>query len=154
MGSTEAGMKNVWLLTICMTVLSICYTMLVPFLPVYLLELGVPDNHAAIWSGMVFSVTFLVAGIMAPVWGRLADTRGKKPMAIRAAILIGITYILTGVAGSVRYPKLWGDFEWDAAAAPKPETANYMTMKADEKTLEFKAFLPDGKQFDEVKLTK
>lgn len=97
MGSTEAGMKNVWLLTICMTVLSICYTMLVPFLPVYLLELGVPDNHAAIWSGMVFSVTFLVAGIMAPVWGRLADTRGKKPMAIRAAILIGITYILTGM---------------------------------------------------------
>lgn len=97
MGSTEAGMKNVWLLTVCMTVLSICYTMLVPFLPVYLLELGVPDEHAAIWSGMVFSITFLVAGIMAPVWGRMADTRGKKPMAIRAAILIGITYILTGM---------------------------------------------------------
>lgn len=66
----------------------------------------------------------------------------------------GITYILTGVAGDVRYPKLWGDFEWDAATAPKPETANYMTLTADEKTLEFKAFLPDGKQFDEVKLIK
>lgn len=66
----------------------------------------------------------------------------------------GITYILTGVAGDVRYPKLWGDFEWDAAVAPKPETANYMTMKVDDKTLEFKAFLPDGKQFDEVKLSK
>ncbi|WP_337488616.1 metallophosphoesterase family protein [Phascolarctobacterium succinatutens] len=66
----------------------------------------------------------------------------------------GITYILTGVAGSVRYPKLWGDFAWDAATAPKPETANYMTLTADGKTLEFKAFLPDGKQFDEVKLTK
>ena len=66
----------------------------------------------------------------------------------------GITYILTGVAGDVRYPKLWGDFAWDAATAPKPETANYMTLKADEKALEFKAFLPDGRQFDEVKLTK
>lgn len=66
----------------------------------------------------------------------------------------GITYILTGVAGDVRYPKLWGNFEWDAATAPKPETANYMTLKADEKSLEFKAFLPDGKQFDEVKLSK
>lgn len=66
----------------------------------------------------------------------------------------GITYILTGVAGDVRYPKLWGDFEWDAATAPKPETANYMTLTADEKSLDFKAFLPDGKQFDEVKLTK
>ena len=66
----------------------------------------------------------------------------------------GVTYILTGVAGDVRYPKLWGNFAWDAATAPKPETANYMTLTADEKTLEFKAFLPDGKQFDEVKLTK
>ena len=66
----------------------------------------------------------------------------------------GITYILTGVAGDVRYPKLWGDFAWDAATAPKPETANYMTLRADEQGLEFKAFLPDGRQFDEVKLTK
>lgn len=66
----------------------------------------------------------------------------------------GITYILTGVAGDVRYPKLWGEFAWDAATAPKPETANYMTLRADEQALEFKAFLPDGRQFDEVKLTK
>lgn len=66
----------------------------------------------------------------------------------------GITYILTGVAGDVRYPKLWGDFAWDAATAPKPETANYMTLRANEQFLEFKAFLPDGRQFDEVKLTK
>ena len=29
-----------------------------------------------------------------------------------------------------------------------------MTLTADEKSLDFKAFLPDGKQFDEVKLTK
>ena len=66
----------------------------------------------------------------------------------------GITYILTGVAGDVRYPKLWGDFDWDAATAPQPETANYMTLRANEQSLEFKAFLPDGRQFDEVKLTK
>lgn len=66
----------------------------------------------------------------------------------------GITYILTGVAGSVRYPKLWGDFAWDAARAPQPETANYMTMQADENKLVFKAFLPDGKQFDEAVLSK
>ena len=66
----------------------------------------------------------------------------------------GITYILTGVAGDVRYPKLWGDFAWDAATAPKPETANYLTLRANEQSLEFKAFLPDGRQFDEVKLIK
>lgn len=66
----------------------------------------------------------------------------------------GITYILTGVAGSVRYPSLWGSWEWDAATAPQPETANYMTMDADEEKLVFRAFLPDGRQFDEAVITK
>ena len=66
----------------------------------------------------------------------------------------GITYILTGVAGNVRYPKLWGDFAWDAGRAHQPETANYMTLEVDNNRLLFKAFLPDGKQFDEVEIKK
>ncbi|SUP44200.1 MFS transporter [Veillonella criceti] len=96
MAESNGGMRNVWILTVCMTGLSICYTMLVPFLPVYLLELGVEHNRVALWSGVVFSITFFVAGVMAPIWGRMADTRGKKIMAIRAGIFIGIAYILTG----------------------------------------------------------
>lgn len=93
---TMGGMRNVWILTACMTSLAICYTMLVPFLPLYLLELGVAEDNVAMWSGVVFSITFLVAGIMAPIWGRMADTKGKKIMAIRAGIFIGIAYALTG----------------------------------------------------------
>lgn len=93
----ESGMKNVWILSISMTLLSACYTMLVPFLPVYLLELGVEQQDVALWSGAVFSITFCIAGIMAPIWGKLADERGKKMMAIRAGIGIGIAYALTGL---------------------------------------------------------
>lgn len=66
----------------------------------------------------------------------------------------GITYILTGVAGDVRYENLWEDFAWDAARAPEPETSNYMTMECDGDSLTFNAFLPDGKKFDTVTLTK
>ena len=67
----------------------------------------------------------------------------------------GITYILTGVAGNVRYPKLWcTDYKWDAALAPQPETANYMIMKANDKELTFKAFLEDGKEFDSTTIKK
>lgn len=95
-----AGMRNVWILTVCMTAMSICYTMLVPFLPVYLLDIGATDSNVAMWSGVVFSITFFVAGIMAPIWGKIADNRGKKMMAIRAAFLIGVAYILTGFVTS------------------------------------------------------
>ena len=74
--------------------------MIIPFLPVYLLELGVEQEHLALWSGLSFSISFFIAAIMAPVWGRLADKHGKKLMAVRAGILIGVSY-------------LWGAFVQD-----------------------------------------
>lgn len=92
-----AGMRNVWILTACMTSMAVCYTMLIPFLPVYLLDLGATSENVALWSGLVFSITFFVAGIMAPLWGKLADKNGKRMMAIRAAFFIGIAYFLTGL---------------------------------------------------------
>ena len=74
----RGGMRNVWIITAAMTVLAICYTMIIPFLPIYLLELGVPKADVALWSGLVFGITFLIAGIMAPIWGKIADNKGKK----------------------------------------------------------------------------
>ena len=96
----QTGMVAVWILTIGMSLLAICYTMIIPFLPVYLLELGVEQEHLALWSGLSFSISFFIAAIMAPIWGRLADKHGKKLMAVRAGILIGISY-------------LWGAFVQD-----------------------------------------
>ena len=31
----RGGMRNVWIITASMTVLAICYTMIIPFLPIY-----------------------------------------------------------------------------------------------------------------------
>ncbi len=66
----------------------------------------------------------------------------------------GITYILTGVSGSVRYANLWQKNLADAALAPQPEDANYLTLEKTPDALTFKAFLPDGTQFDSVTITK
>ena len=66
----------------------------------------------------------------------------------------GITYILTGVAGSVRYANLWQKNPADAALAPQPEDANYLTLNKTPNALTFKAFLPDGTEFDTVTITK
>ncbi len=92
-GLQQTGMVAVWILTIGMSLLAICYTMIIPFLPVYLLELGVEQEQLALWSGLSFSISFFIAAIMAPVWGRLVDQHGKKLMAIRAGILIGLSYL-------------------------------------------------------------
>lgn len=66
----------------------------------------------------------------------------------------GVVYILSGVAGSVRYADLWKDSQLDAAHAPRPETENYLTLQSSDEELVIKAFLQDGTCFDEVKITK
>ena len=93
----RGGMRNVWIITASMTVLAICYPMIIPFLPIYLLELGVPKADVALWSGLVFGITFLIAGIMAPIWGKIADNKGKKRMALRAGFAIAVSYVLIGM---------------------------------------------------------
>lgn len=81
--------------------MSSSYTMLVPFLPMYLTnELGVDAASVNIWSGIVFSSTFFVSAIMAPIWGKMADHRGKRLMAIRASFLLSISYFLGGIVTS------------------------------------------------------
>ncbi len=91
------GMRNVWIISGAMAILALCYTMLVPFLPVYLLELGVENDRVALWSGAVFGITFFIAGVMAPIWGKIADARGKKMMAMRAGFAIALSYIIIGL---------------------------------------------------------
>ena len=71
--------------------------MCVPFLPVYLLELGAPKEDIEMWSALVFSSCFLIAGIMAPVWGKISDVKGKKSMALRASFLLCLCYTAGGL---------------------------------------------------------
>ena len=66
----------------------------------------------------------------------------------------GPLYILTGVAGNVRYPGLWAGHPLDVTVAPQPETDNYMTLEVSGNTLRLAAFLPDGKQIDNIEIKK
>jgi MFS family permease len=77
-------------------------SMLLPFLPLYVRQLGVESQSAVIeWSGVAFSATFLGTAVTAPIWGRLADRYGRKPMLVRAAVGMAVVMSLIGVAHSV-----------------------------------------------------
>ncbi|MBP3439107.1 MAG: MFS transporter [Sutterella sp.] len=85
-------------LSLSSVLMSLSYTMLIPFLPMYLInELGVDQSRANLWSGIVFSASFLISGIMAPIWGAMADKRSRKLMALRAAVLLAVSYTLGGL---------------------------------------------------------
>lgn len=79
-GSDEPWRRN---LAVCLfgsfsTVLAM--TLMLPFLPIYVEQLGV-IGHAAIvqWSGVAFGATFVTAGLTAPLWGIWATaTAGSR----------------------------------------------------------------------------
>lgn len=83
----------------CSTVLmSASYTMLIPFLPMYLIqELGVQTAEVNWWSSIIFAVSFLISGIFAPIWGAMSDKGSRKLMALRAASCLAITYFLGSI---------------------------------------------------------
>ncbi|RDV00974.1 MFS transporter [Trinickia dinghuensis] len=77
-------------------------TLLLPFLPLYIEQLGV-TNHAAIvqWSGIAYGATFLSAALVAPLWGRLADRYGCKVNLIRASLGMVVAMSLIGLSQNV-----------------------------------------------------
>jgi MFS family permease len=80
----------------------VAMTLLLPFLPLYVEELGVHD-HADIvqFSGIAYGATFFTAALAAPVWGRLADLYGRKLMLIRASLGMAVAMSLIGMAHNV-----------------------------------------------------
>lgn len=80
----------------------VAMTLLLPFLPLYAGELGVKGQAAiAQWSGAAYGATFLAAGLVAPVWGRLADVYGRKIMLVRASLGMAVAMSLTGMVQNV-----------------------------------------------------
>ena len=75
---------------------------ILPFLPLYVSQLGVSSHEAlSMWSGLTFSVTFLVSAIVSPMWGSLADRKGRKLMLLRASLGMAIAILLQAFASNV-----------------------------------------------------
>lgn len=105
------------------------------------------------WAQQLMPV-FEEYNVDAVLTAHLHTYRRRVPLKAFKPDNTGITYILTGVAGSVRYANLWQKNPADAALAPQPEDANYLTLNKTPNALTFKAFLPDGTEFDTVTITK
>ena len=69
--------------------------MLVPFLPLYVKELGVVGPKAqAIWSGIIYAAAYFFTALLAPLWGTISDKYGRKPLILRTTFGIGVIALL------------------------------------------------------------
>src|SRR3954454_14799069 len=99
---TAHWQRNLWVCVFGSFTTIVAMTLLLPFLPIYVEELGVSD-HAAIveWSGAAYGAAFLSAALFAPLWGRLADLYGRKLMLIRASAGMAVAMSLIGLSRNV-----------------------------------------------------
>ncbi|WP_407732579.1 multidrug efflux MFS transporter MdtG [Pseudocitrobacter faecalis] len=78
------------------------FSLVMPFLPLYVEQLGVTGHSELnLWSGIVFSITFLFSAIASPFWGGLADRKGRKIMLLRSALGMAIVMLLMGLAQNI-----------------------------------------------------
>lgn len=92
--------KNLYILCVTNFFANIAFNMIVPFIPEMLRNIGVTQNLSSI-SGLLTSVTYITYAIMLPVWGSLADRKGKRPLLLRSALGIAVSYFLMANAKSV-----------------------------------------------------
>lgn len=66
-------------------------SLVVPFMPIFVEQLGIKGDQVAFYSGLAISVSAISAAFVSPIWGILADKYGRKPMMIRAGLAMTIT---------------------------------------------------------------
>lgn len=94
--------RNMWIIWLAVMMTGIGFSEIIPFLSLYIETLGnFTKDQLNLYSGAAFAVTFLVSAVVSPLWGKVADARGRKLMMMRAAIGIAIVMALTGLCQNV-----------------------------------------------------
>ncbi|WP_431027644.1 MFS transporter [Lysinibacillus sp. LZ02] len=77
-------------------------TMIMPFLSLYINTLGnFTESYVQKWAGLIFAATFMTAFLMSPIWGRISDKYGYKPIMIINCFGVAISIFLMGYVQNV-----------------------------------------------------
>lgn len=88
--------RNLYITWVGCFLTGVSFSLVMPFIPVYITELGAKSSQADLFAGLSISATALASAIFAPIWGSLADKKGRKLMMIRAAL--GMTFTMGSLA--------------------------------------------------------
>src|SRR5436309_2125060 len=94
--------KNQIAVTISGSFLAFGYTLVMPFLPMYVRQLGIESTGGiAFWSGIILGASPLIASLVGPLWGHVGDLKGMKLIATRATAANSVFWFLMGFSRNV-----------------------------------------------------
>lgn len=137
----ESWQRNLVVLWFGTFMTGIVSSLIAPFISLYISTLGnYSKTELNIWSGLVFSSTFIVLAIVSPLWGRLADQKGRKLMLLRAslgmAVVISLMAFVTAAWQLLILRMLLGAFSGFisnsmalmASSAPKEKSGSVLSL--------------------------
>ena len=96
----EPWEQNLFVLWFGTFIAGVAFSEIMPFLSLYVNTLGdFSKSQLSFYSGLTYSSTFLILAIISPIWGKIADKRGRKVMILRASL--GMAFVL-GAMGLVQ----------------------------------------------------
>lgn len=90
-GALVPWRRNLYVLMLSVFVSFSGFTFVSPFLPIFIQQLGVKDTgDAAVWSGIIFGVSPLISGVLAPFWAGRAERYGPKRVVLFSLLAYAI----------------------------------------------------------------
>ncbi len=100
----EPWQRDQYFVVLTIALAHVAFDLTQPFIPLYVRDLGVTDlAEAAFWSGLVVGIGPLCGALMGPFWGALADRYGRKPMVLRALLMISVMQTAIAFAPDVHW---------------------------------------------------
>lgn len=99
---TEQWRRNLAVLWLGTFIAGMGFSEIMPFLSLYVDDLGTfTKGELTLYSGVTYAVTFLVIALVSPLWGRLADRKGRKLMLLRSSAGMAVVIGLMGFVGNI-----------------------------------------------------
>ncbi|MDR1018594.1 MAG: MFS transporter [Lachnospiraceae bacterium] len=94
--------RNIYVLWVVCFVVGMGFSEVVPFLSFYIDDLGdFSKSQLNFYSGIVFAATYVMTALTSPMWGKLADRTGRKPMILRTSLGTCIAFLCMGLSRNV-----------------------------------------------------
>ncbi|MCJ7843474.1 MFS transporter [Lederbergia sp. NSJ-179] len=98
----SSAKRNLLIMWVCNFLVAASMTMVVPFISLYIETFGDFSNeYVQRWSGLVFGVTFISAFLFSPIWGRIGDKYGFKPILLITGYGIALSVFIMGIVSDV-----------------------------------------------------